>query len=826
MIYDKLSTQFTRAGQTAQAAAIVNRRTAQGLLYDAQRQLKNAGVEVTTETRNKIRELAAGIDNIDRTLTGEARESAKQRVIAELQQAVNREIPTDLTDKLVGTWKAGLLTGVRTTTGGALSNALFRGLREVSRPGAVLADALTSAITGKRSVALTSRGAWNGTKEGLSKGLDALKTGIDERAFTADGKYIDREINFKNPALRTYVNGVFRVMGAADRPFYYSQFRNSLAEAAIVEAKNLGLKGKQFDKYVLDGIKSPTIDATEYATRLAEQAVLANDTFLSNAANKLRAAAENMENPAARAASKATLGVLAPFTKVPSAFLTRVIDFTPIGAVKEVAEQAARGKLNQAKLVQALSEATTGSAIIYLGSEIANADLLSGNYPNDRQEQARWRAEGITPNSIRIGDTWYSLNYAGPLGALMNIGKAITDSAKETGDPVSAASAGLAQLASGTLEQSFLSGVSGALDAVQDPKRYAENFVRSQSGSVIPTIFNDIGNATDETQRQANTPLEAIQARIPGARTGLNEKTDSFGNVLTQANDSKIGRLVDPLRPSAARETTLTKELARLSKGGEAIYPTTDKTIKIGDETIKLTPDQQKTYNDTIGQRTQAEWNRAVLTPDYINGNDAEKRNILSKIQSGITAEVKRDALAGLDRKDLAGKVKQTSGTSKGDLYVSNDAEYKELRKAYDDKVKNGKYTTAQKIKAETELNKAKVGAQFSKESRDLYGLSKEQLLGYVSSNPDGNAILRQVIEYGDALKEAGLAQYNKFRNSKTGAVTLAGAKKTGGRKGKSINYAAQLASTNAAGSANSKALQAILKRPKIQRKKINGGKV
>jgi len=653
-IYDRLSEQLTKAGQTVQAASIISRRTPEGMAYNALREIQKADVPVTPEIRQAIITKTQEIGQLK--LGSPERELAT----AELQKQVNKLIPTELVDKIVGTWKAGLLTGLRTTTGGALSNALFRGLREVSRPGAVATDMIASLITGKRSTALTSKGAWQGTAEGAKKAAKYLKTGVDERSFSADGKYIDREINFKNKALGTYVNGVFRVMGAADRPFYYSQFRNSLVEATIVEAKNLKLKGKAFDDYVNTGIKNPTDEATQYATDVAEQAVLANDTLLSEVANKLRAAVSKQENGAVRFAGKAAIGVLAPFTKVPSAFLSRVIDFTPVGAVKEVVTQMANKRLNQNKLVQAISEAATGTGLVYLGAELANNDLLTGNYPNDQTEQNRWKAEGITPNSIKIGNTYYSLNYAGPVGALFGIGKSINDAIKDGGDAATALTAGITQLASGTLEQSFLSGISGALDAVQDPKRYAENFVRSQAGSIIPTILNDIGNVTDETQRQTNTPIEAIQGRIPGARTGLNPKIDSLGNELSQANPNQVGRLVDPFRPSEAKSTPITDELDRLSKAGQPIFPSNDKTLKAGGETIKLDGDQQYTYNQAVGQETSLIWNGIISSPEYQALNDEQKKDMLSNASSDINTVAKKQYLEKIERTDAADKIAYT----------------------------------------------------------------------------------------------------------------------------------------------------------------------
>ena len=643
-IYDRLSTALTKAGQTVQAANLINRRTPQGMLFDAQRQLNKAGVEINPETRQALLNKAS---ELEKFAPGSPERAA---ATAEFQREVNSLIPSDIVDKIVGTWKAGLLTGIRTTTGGALSNALFRGLREVSRPGAVAADMVASLFTGKRSSVLTQKGVWSGTGEGLVKAGKYLKSGVDERAFTADGKYIDRELNFKNKALQTYVNGVFRVMGAADRPFYYSQFKNSLAEATIVEAKNLKLKGREFDTYVENGVKNPSDDAAQYATDVANQAVLANDTLLSNGVNGVRQSIEKLENPIVRGSAKLTLGVLAPFTKVPSAFLSRVIDFTPIGAIKEVALQAGKKQLNQAKLVQAISEAGTGTGLIYLGAVLANEGMLTGNYPNDPKEAARWKAEGIIPNAIKVGNTYYSLNYAGPVGALFNVGKAITDATKEGADAVAGAIAGGTQLATGTLEQSFLSGISGALDAIQDPQRYAANFVKSQAGSVVPTLLNDIGNATDEVQRQANTAGEAIISRIPGARTTLNAKSDAFGNELTQANDSVPGRLVDPLRPSKAVESPLTDELSRLKEADQFIYPTTEKTIKVNGETIKLDSDQQKSFNDGLGQETQLIWGNIINSESYQAASDEDKRKMLENAQSDITAVGKKQFLTSIGK--------------------------------------------------------------------------------------------------------------------------------------------------------------------------------
>ena len=112
-------------------------------------------------------------------------------------------------------------------------------------------------------------------------------------------------------------------------------------------------------------------------------------------------------------------------------------------------------------------------------------------------------------------------------------------------------------------------------------------------------------------------------------------------------------------------------------------------------------------------------------------------------------------------------------------MYNENDYEYNEFKKEYEDKLTKGEYSRKSKIEAQNKLKKLEVGKDFSKETRDLYGLGKDDLRNLVESSEDGNKVLDNVIAYGDALVRAGITSRNKFRD-RYGNVSLSGTSKSG----------------------------------------------
>jgi hypothetical protein len=659
-IYDKLAEHLTKSGQTIQAASLLDNMTSEGLRFRGMRELKRAGVKVTPDLESKIK------DSLDKVRAAKPGTPEHSYAVQTYKKVISDSIPADVADKLTSVWKAGLLTGLRTQTGNVLSNTTFGVMHGVSEPLAVAIDKAIGLFTGKRAKTLTFKGVASGTVEGTRKGAKYLKTGVDELSQITN-KFDQREIKFKNKVLNTYVNGVFRAMGAADKPFRYAQLRNSLYDLGKADGLTKGFQGAQLKKYVDNFVANPPKRALQTATDEAARAVLGNETYLSKVAGRIRQAAESVGNPAGKTLAKTATGVLMPFTKVPSAFISRVFDFTPVGAIKEAVIQISKRRLDQRTLATALSEATTGTGIIYLGAELANNGMLSGSYPNDPKEQARWKAEGIQPNSIKVGDTWLSLNYFGPVGALFSQGKRAVDTIAEGGGKTDVAAGFTGGAAQDALGQSFLQGVSGALDAVQDPKRYAAGYAKNQTGSVVPTLVKDIAEATDQKQRVVNNPVEAVQARIPGARKGLRPTQDVYGNEL-ERKSSAANTMVNPFRPSDSVANSVKNEVRRLHEADPnnkdlQVTPTpVDKTLRLDGSRTKLTDKQRYDLQKNIGQATQDLWNQVMQTAEYKGLGDVEKAELLNRTRLDMTAVVEHayaaDNKIGPYASEFTGKVK------------------------------------------------------------------------------------------------------------------------------------------------------------------------
>ncbi|RYH70503.1 MAG: hypothetical protein EON54_01330 [Alcaligenaceae bacterium] len=833
-IYDNVSRHLTESGQTIQAAAIIARRTPQGMKYQALKDLRNAGVQITPELQRQINERVAAIAKT------QPKTEAQKKALGELAKVVSANIPTDAVSNLVSVWKAGLLSGVKTTGGGIASNATFAGLKKASDPLTILTDKLISLKTGQRTATGTQRGGYEGLKQGVENAKYTLKTGIDLREVS--DKYEQRSgINFKNPTVNKVLGKsqkVFDLMSAQDQPFWYSQMKNSMYDLAKADGINKGLKGGDLTKYMDDIASNPPEHIAQKAADEANRATLNFDTIGSKAIRGIHQGIDNFKgsSDAGKMTAHAIVDVLAPFVRVPTAFLARTIDYTPLGIGKTAFTQIAKKQFDQRAFSKAVGESATGTGVIAMGVALANSDLLSGEYPSDPTESQRWKAERITPNSVKLGDTWYSLNYMGPLGMLLAAGKNYDEALKNggNGEAIVKATAGLGQSLMG---QSFLQGFTGFSDAIQDPERELQSFLNSQLSSVVPALSNDLANLFDGMQRQANNPIEAAMNKIPGLRQTLNAKQDVYGNKLDQAAGQV--NVINPLKPSNERDGIVLDEISRLSKVDtedrdlQLTPKQVEKKLKFGDTEVKLSDQQRYDLQKEVGQFTQSNWEALIKSDDYQSLNDKDKANALKKLKEVSSELAARkfvsanslgeytDKMSKGARKLDAGKAKLSSfakeSNEDGDYTgvdinekVSEsarktledydnmdsderknlfnekpDAEFNYNYAKYENDLANNSLSEAQKIKAQQSLRKEQAGKDFPKEVRELYGVNENQLAKYIGdgSDPAKAKIAQQLLAYDQALVNSGELSKLKFKGG-VGAKSGSGGK--GGSKGNS----------------------------------------
>ncbi len=561
-VVEKTAERATKGGQGTQILAAYNRLTPEGILSAAQREVTKAqkqnpekykSLRVTEEQAQTLRTMA---ENVQKMTPGEE----KIRATRDLVNEIGRTVPTNNTQKFVSLWKAGLLTGIKGAVfGNQIGNNSRLLLNQLSNAPATAIDAIIAKATGQRSRTFTLKGIASGFKEGVGVGVrDFKKGGVSEKEAAGAANKLDyRKVYFSRSPLgkaaQKYTDSVFNFYSSSDRPVFYSQLRTSLQDLAKTEAKNQGLKGKAAQRFVDKTVVSPPDNLLKQAHDEAEKAVFQDKNALGAGLSGLKG---RMRGTKLEAPSE----VILPFTGVPSSIASAVYDYTPVsGAVRalKAIKQVSKGEFDQAaqrKLTGALGTSITGTGLMWLGSELSKTGQMTGSYPTDEAERARWEQDGKTPYSVLVGGSWRSLNYLGPISAVMAIGGEIEKARREgLGLGEGAASAALGA-GKAILSGSPLQGVQTSLDAIADPQGSGKNYFNNLASSTVPTLVKDVAVATDGLKRKATNPIEAVAGRIPGLRQLTPAKLGDNGEPLPRPNDA-VGSILDPFKSSKSENS-------------------------------------------------------------------------------------------------------------------------------------------------------------------------------------------------------------------------------------------------------------------------------
>lgn len=643
--------KLTEQGRAVQAASILGRLTPEGQVRFAAKEIQRYNEKVATKRgslfglRKKIPELTAEqaeyILKEMKEITGMADGKAKIIRFNKLQNYVSELVPTPLYNKLITIWKAGLLTGIKTHGLNLYANIHHFEIEIMKDVPAAAVDKIVSYFTGKRTVVPSVKYVEAGAIEGFKKGLEYIKTGYSERDIGVKFDYIKVNMGKGNiaRALQFETEGIFRLMGAGDQPFYYAAKARSLYEQAKVAAINQGLKGKAAQKFVDNLVQNPTEQMIKYATKDAETAVFINNTKLGDFARGLQ------RLPGGE--------VIVPFSRTPSAVAMQIVNYSPIGAVKTIIENIGKGRFDQRAFSQGIGRSITGTAVLFIGTKLYSAGLITLDRPTNEKERKLWELEGRQPNSIKIGDKWRTVQSFGPAGNLLIIGGHFQRAFEESGSPTEAMSSALAGSAKSFTEQTFVRGVNQFVSALSDPERSAPYVAGNTISSIIPTIVSDVARATDVKERRAETVGQKLLAKIPGARQTLEPQITVFGEEK-KPTSNPIELMIDPTRPSKDISSPVVVELRRLWEEGWEVSPSLLGTRK-GYE--PLSQEENTQLWKRAGQLTKDGLEMLISNPLYSELSDDKKAEAITKIidaaQTAAKAETVGKKLQGLQGEEL-----------------------------------------------------------------------------------------------------------------------------------------------------------------------------
>jgi hypothetical protein len=198
------------------------------------------------------------------------------------------------------------------------------------------------------------------------------------------------------------------------------------------------------------------------------------------------------------------------------------------------------------------------------------------------------------------------------------IGQAATIvNAIQRGEDVSQAAGDFALMVGANLAgQGYLQTLSTFLQGLHDPSTYGTRVLNSMASSTVPALARIGAHVLDPTVRQTNTPLEAMQADIPGLSQNLPPRLTAFGEPQNRLTSS-----ASPIGVSQAVNDPVDTELTRY--GVEPGF--TGKVFK----GIDLTRQEQAEYQRLSGQWVKQQLDKLINDPRYAGLTDAQKAHIL-----------------------------------------------------------------------------------------------------------------------------------------------------------------------------------------------------
>lgn len=501
-------------------------------------------------------------------------------------------------DQITEGWRAGLL-GPITCVKKALSDITIMASRPLVDTVALGWNRLAGSSERMSAVEPLARiiGNVNGTSDGLVQAWEALKTehlgGVVESRGAIPG--------LAGEIIRT----PYRAIEAVTALFRTMEERG---EAYARAARRAAFEGydpmtREFSERVAELALNPS---EETAAQL--EAFGKRMTFSASLGDKGQAFT--------RAVRAFHAEPIFPFLKAPANVFKEQARLSPLAPL--VGDWRSNFKAGGIAQSKAAAEMAVGLGIASLGLAWAASGKISGAGDPDPNKNRVQRASGWQPYSVKVGNTWYSIKMIHPVGTLLGMCADVHDLAADMDDEQHDKAVRLLgkAFAHAVTEQTFLEGMVALVKALNSPERGASTFAQEIAASVIPATMAQTAMLMDPYQREMNGILDAVKARIPGAREGLLPQRDPFGEPIQSAE--RFGG-ISPITERSAMADKVRMEAARLgvsvAQAPRAINLPAAGQSDLGK--VALSPEQRDVFADTSGHMAHQVLSALVGSPSW-----------------------------------------------------------------------------------------------------------------------------------------------------------------------------------------------------------------
>lgn len=277
---------------------------------------------------------------------------------------------------------------------------------------------------------------------------------------------------------------------------------------------------------------------------------------------------------------------------------------------------------------EGIKQAGSGALVIPpMFYALGASGAITGSYPDDKAERERWEREGITENSIKIGDDYYQL--PAYLGSWAIPGLFYAGLGRNGGD-WGAAAGDVAKAAPDLLPTG---GIDSVLDVVNGRKpidKYLSQLIPSAVRASTPAgaLLNQLAKSFDPTQNETSDGsvgeniISKIMSGIPGLANTLPDKTDSEGNPLANPDPFSLA-----LGASSTEQDAGVQRSAELNEQTNSTISALNEYGAFNDPNLKAVIDNEDTkklYN-------------AIASGEQVNPEDLKK--VQEAMVKGVSAE-------------------------------------------------------------------------------------------------------------------------------------------------------------------------------------------
>lgn len=525
-------------------------------------------------------------------------------------------------------------------------------------------------------------------KSSLAEGV---KTLVTLGRLTAQNKFEIGQINaatghsvFSNPMMRLLENTLSVALSGADRAFYSSQFKGSVAQQ-LSAAKSRG------ETHI-----GPSSEMLERASMEAARAIYQDPNFLSQAVAGIR----EWLNRFSTIGKSKEFGIgmaIVPFAQVPGSILLRGVEWSPLGflnaAWEGIGPVLTSKEFDQKKFSEAFSRATLGTASLSgTGAWLAGLGVITAMREDGDDLEKLRRSSGFgsyrinttalkrllmsgnlwTPQPPLDGDVIVSYDWAQPLALPLAMGAQWVHERDKTrlerlkGKPAVFAGNVAATMAGSvrTLEsQPMLSGLVRFMGAAgnQGLGPAIADSAASMPGMYVPTAIKQVNKLMDNYVREARAGgpviqnLNQIESQIPWLSQRFPIRYDAFGQAMERysyGGNSFFNVMLNPAFVSQFKSSPALREMESVFSytGNSKVVPNQLRPkLTLKGQELDLTNEQLSAYQQDVGSLIFTGYTRLAMSPAFAAAPADAKASAMISV-SNAAAEIGKLRLISRNR--------------------------------------------------------------------------------------------------------------------------------------------------------------------------------